>query len=297
MENRDTLAGLALLDAAERQSRRVSFWRRLQRGRLVTPAIVILGVLVAAAALAPVIAPFDPIVLDLDSILAPPGTPYLLGTDELGRDILSRLIWSARPALLVSVFAVTLSTAIGLPIGLTAGYLGGKTDGLLMRAMDSLQAFPALVLALAITAVMGPSLTTVTVAIGVVFSPTYARLVRGQVLAVREFEFITAARATGVRGLRIAVRHILPQVISPVIVQWALGLSFAILTEASLSFLGLGQAPPEPSWGSMLRTGSGFLTHAPWMSVVPGLAILITVLGFNFLGDAVRDALDPRMQN
>jgi peptide/nickel transport system permease protein len=252
------------------------------------------GLLLLAALLGPRLAPFDPTEQALERMLERPGRAHWLGTDDLGRDILSRLLHGARVSLGVGVLAVGLSLAAGVVLGLCAGYRGGWVDGAVMRVMDGLLAFPAIVLALAITAALGPSLGNAMLAIGIIGIPGFARLVRGQVLAVRAKEFVEAARALGAGDGRIVARHIAPSTVALVVVHASLRLAFAVLTEAGLSFLGLGAQPPTPSWGAMLNAGREYLEMAPWLSLAPGAAIFLTTLCFNFLGDAVRDALDPR---
>jgi peptide/nickel transport system permease protein len=219
----------------------------------------------------------------------------VLGTDAVGRDVLARLIFGTRISLQVGVVAVGIAATLGTAVGLVAGYYGRWIDGLLMRAVDVFLAFPLIVLAIAIIAVLGPSLVNVMIALGLVAWTTYARVVRGQVLVLRELDFVQAARAMGTSDGRIIVRHILPNALAPVIVLSTLGMATAIIAEAALSFLGLGVQPPTPSWGTMLNEGRAFLRTAPHISTLPGLAIMITVLGFNFLGDGLRDALDPRL--
>lgn len=264
------------------------------RGARVGLVIVVLAV--GAALVAPFAAPYAPDRQDVSILLTGPSGAHLLGVDDLGRDVLSRVLFGARVSLTVGVIAVGISLVVGLPIGLVSGYVGGVVDNVLMRIMDGLLAFPALVLALGISAVLGPSLENAMIAIGVVGVPTFARLVRGGALAVRNLEYVLAARAIGVAQIRILLRHVLPNVVSPVIVQASLAVGTAILTEATLSFLGLGVQPPTPSWGSMVDAGKGYLNTAPWFALAPGAAIVVTVIGFNFLGDALRDALDPRLR-
>jgi peptide/nickel transport system permease protein len=255
-----------------------------------------IGVLMLAAVAGPAVAPFDPTEQVLDRMLEPPGRAHWLGTDDLGRDVLSRILYGARVSLGVGVLAVTLSLSVGVVLGLIAGYHAGWLDSLLMRVMDGLLAFPSIVLALAITAALGPSLQNAMIAIGIIGIPGFARLVRGQVLALRAQEFVEAARAVGARDGRIVARHIAPGTVGPVVIHASLRLAFAVLTEAGLSFLGLGTQPPTPSWGAMLNAGREYLEMAPWLSLAPGAAIFVTTLCFNFLGDAIRDALDPRRQ-
>ncbi len=264
------------------------------RGARIGLAIVVTAV--AAALVAPFAAPYAPERQDIAILLTGPSPAHPLGVDDLGRDILSRILFGARVSLAVGVIAVGISAAAGVPIGLVSGYIGGQVDNVLMRIMDGLLAFPALVLALGISAVLGPSLENAMIAIGVVGVPTFARLVRGGALAVRNLDFVLAARAIGVRRVRVLLFHVLPNVVAPVIVQASLAVGTAILTEATLSFLGLGVQPPTPSWGSMVDAGKGYLASAPHFALAPGVAIFLTVLGFNFLGDALRDTLDPRLR-
>lgn len=271
---------------------------RLWRTRLASAAIVIILLVVLSAIFAPLIAPYNPEQVDFAAALSGPSLDHWFGTDNLGRDTFSRVVYGARVSLQVGVIAVGIALLIGTLLGLIAGYLRvGLIDSIIMRFMDALLAFPTLVLALAITAALGPSLTNVMIAVGVLGIPAYARLVRGQVLTVGRREYVEAARALGVPGARIVWRHILPNITAPLIVQASIGVAFAILAEASLSFLGLGVQPPTPSWGSMLAVGKDWLDRAAWMAVAPGLAIFMTVLAFNFLGDGIRDALDPHLQH
>ena len=259
-------------------------------------SLVAVGVLTLLALLGPALAPFDPTEQVLDRMLESPGRTHWLGTDDLGRDILSRVLYGARVSLGVGVLAVALSLGLGVVLGLVSGYHAGWLDSVIMRVMDGLLAFPSIVLALAITAALGPSLRNAMIAIGVIGIPGFARLVRGQVLALRSQEFVEAARALGAGDRRIVVRHIVPGTVAVVVIHASLRLAFAVLTEAGLSFLGLGAQPPTPSWGAMLNTGREYLEMAPWLSLAPGAAIFLTTLSFNFLGDAVRDVLDPRLR-
>jgi peptide/nickel transport system permease protein len=246
--------------------------------------------------LAPWIAPQDPITTHPDDNLLPPGLGHLLGTDELGRDLLSRVIWGSRVSLPVAFVAVAVGLFVGGTIGLLAGYRGGFTDLLLMRLIDGILAFPALILAIALVAALGPSLRNAMIAIGIVQIPVYARLTRAQVLQLKTQDFVMAARAVGVRPRRIVLRHLLPNLANPLIVQVSLSAAFAILAEAVLAFLGLSIQPPTPDWGFMINTGARFLANDPWLAIAPGLAICLAVFGFNWLGDALRDALDPRLR-
>ena len=230
-------------------------------------------------------------------MLRPPSAASWLGTDDLGRDILSRLLAGGRISLGVGVAATFAAAAVGVPVGMASGFLGRWVDGALMRLMDLLLSIPTIMLAIAIVGVLGPSLINATLAIAIVAMPQFARLVRGQVLSLRETEFVQAARAIGATTTRILARHLLPNLLGLVVIQSTLTVSVAILTEAALSFLGLGVQPPTPSWGSMLRYGYPFLDQAPWAAVGPGVAIMITVLGLNLLGDGIRDVLDPRLRS
>lgn len=269
--------------------------RRIKRAPAVVIGLAITLCLVIIALSAPVLAPYDPLHQDYEAILAAPSRAHLLGTDNLGRDVLSRLLYGAQVSLQVGIIAVGIATAAGVAMGLLAGYFGGVIDDIIMRIADALLAFPGLLLILAIAAALGPSLLNTTIAIGVVSSSGYARLLRGQVLTVRELDFILAARALGVGHGRIMLRHILPNAIAPTIVLASLSTSGAILTEATLSFLGVGVPPPAPSWGSMMQTGFRYIELAPWLSLSPGAAIFAAVLGFNILGDGLRTVLDPRL--
>ncbi len=279
---------------AGRPARRARVIRALGRTpvALIGAATVAAVILVALAA--PVLAPHDP-VAQIAKPLLPPGREYLAGTDEFGRDELSRLIYGARVSLYVGVLAVLFALGVGGTTGVVAGFRGGWVDDTAMRAMDMLLSMPPLVLAIAITAVLGPSLTNVMLAIGIVYSPTFARVARGPTLAVVQRPYIEAARAIGAPGLVIVLRHVLPNVAAPILVQATVSLSTAILTEAALSFLGLGTQPPTASWGLMLSASRQYMLIDPWIAVLPGLAIAVSVLGFNLLGDGLRDVLDPQM--
>ena len=277
------------------QSGARAFFRRLRRTRLAAVGVGIVGVVVACAILAPVLSPYDPNRQRLLEALQGPSAAHLLGTDENGRDVLSRVLYGARVSLAAGVFSVGIAVTLGVASGLISGYFAGRVDNVIMRGMDALLAFPTLVLALAITAALGPGLRNAMIAIGIVYTPVFSRLTRGQVLSVREREFVEAARTLGAGHGRIMLRHIFPNVTAPLIVQASLSVALAILAEATLSFLGLGVQPPDPSWGSMVSRGKDYLEQAPWLAFAPGGAILLAVMGFNFLGDAVRDALDPRL--
>jgi len=270
--------------------------RKLKSNRAALGGMVVILVLVVAAIFAPFLAPYNPYTVMLESRLQAPGAAHLLGTDELGRDILSRLLYGARVSLWVGIVTVALAGLIGVAGGLVAGYLGGYWDAVIMRLVDVFLAFPVIVLAIAIVAVRGPGLTNVLIALALVYWTTYARVARSVVLILREEEYTWAARTLGASAARIMVRHLLPNAIAPLVVLASLGMGNAIVAEAALSFLGLGIQPPEASWGSMLNVGMGFLRDASFLSITPGLAIFITVLGFNLLGDGLRDALDPRLR-
>ena len=263
-----------------------------RRGAMLGLTIVLAFVLIAV--FAPVIAPQDPLQTSWSAVRKAPSAQYLFGTDEIGRDVLSRVIWGARASLLAGLVSVCIAMALGVPIGLLAGYVGGWVDGLISRFTDSMLAVPFLILAIALAAFLGPSLTNAMIAIGVSATPIFIRLTRGQVLSVKVEDFVEAARAVGNPHWRIALRHILPNILPPLIVQATLAIAAAIIAEASLSFLGLGQQPPAPSWGSMLNTAKNYVDNAPWMAIWPGVSIFLLVLSFNLLGDGLRDALDPK---
>lgn len=262
-----------------------------QPSAVIGGAIVIFFILVAI--FAPALAPFDPNASDWLSVRQAPSALHWFGTDDLGRDILSRVVFGARASLLAGVIAVAIAIAIGVPLGLIAGYFGGLLDAAISRCTDALLAVPFLVLAIALAAFLGASLQNAMIAIGVSAVPIFIRLTRGQVLVVKGEDYITAARAVGVRDRDIIVHHVFPNVLAPIVVQGTITMAVAILAEASLAFLGLGQRPPAASWGSMLDVARQFLTEAPWMAVWPGLAIVAIVLGFNLLGDGLTDALNP----
>lgn len=276
---------------------RRSVWRRVGRIRNLTIGGSIVGGLVLVALLAPWIAPFDPVAdADLNNYLAPPGGRFLLGADTFGRDVFSRVVYGTRVSLGVGIAVQVTALALGMTLGLLSGFYGRWADNVIMRVAEVIFAFPGLLFAIAIMAVIGPSLYNVFLALGLVSWTSLARVVRGQVLAIKEQEYVEAARAVGAGSARILLRHVLPNTLAPAIILVTLGIGGAILAEASLSFLGLGAQPPTPSWGSMLSTGRDYLLQAPWLSLYPGLAIFLTVMGFNLLGDGLRDLLDPRMQ-
>jgi peptide/nickel transport system permease protein len=279
---------LAIESPGRRALRRLAH----RKGAMVALAVIVLIILIAI--LAPLIAPYDPARQSWSAVRKAPSAVHWFGTDEVGRDILSRIIYGARASLSAGVISVAIAIAVGVPLGLVAGYVGGFVDGLISRLTDAMLACPFLILAIALAAFLGPSLGNAMIAIGVTATPIFIRLTRGQVLSVKSEDYVEAARAIGNPHWRIAVRHILPNVLPQLLVQVTLTIATAVIAEASLSFLGLGQQPPAPSWGSMLNAAQRFLTNAPWMAVWPGLAIFITVLSFNLFGDGLRDALDPR---
>lgn len=258
-------------------------------------SLAILAIVILVSLLANLIAPYDPIAQDLGSTFAPPSAAHWLGTDDLGRDVLSRMIFGTRVSMLVSLLAVGIALAIGLPIGLLAGYLGGWVDTALMRVIDTLLAFPAIILAIGITATLGPSILNAMLAVGIILSPSIARLIRAQVLSVKEETYIEAARSFGARGfVRMVLVHVIPNSIQPVLVQTSILMGSALIAEATLSFLGLGVQPPDPSWGSILSRAYTFNALAPFQIIVPGLAIAICVFAFTTLGDKAQERLDPR---
>ena len=279
------------LDSPARRARRRLFKRKAAVGGLVVLAVFIL-----LALSAPLLVPYDPIATSWGLVRKPPTTAHWFGTDELGRDILSRVIYGARASLLAGLISVAIALGIGVPLGLVAGYRGGFVDALISRITDAMLACPFLILAIALAAFLGPRLGNAMIAIGISATPVFIRLTRGQVLSVRAEDYVEAARALGNPPWRIAVSHILPNILPALLVQATLSIAAAIIAEAALSFLGLGQQPPAPSWGSMLNAAQRFLTQAPWMAIWPGLAIFLVVLSLNLLGDGLRDALDPRQR-
>ncbi|MCZ8310751.1 MAG: ABC transporter permease [Rhodospirillales bacterium] len=268
--------------------------RRLLRRPAAMFGLAIVTLFVVAALLAPIVAPADPIATNWGAIRKAPSALYWFGTDENGRDLLSRVIYGARASLQAGVISVAISIAVGLPLGLLAGYVGGWIDAVISRITDAMLACPFLILAIALAAFLGPSLTNAMIAIGISATPAFIRLTRGATLNAKVDDYIEAARAVGNPHWRIAAVHLLPNILPALMVQATLALAAAIIAEASLSFLGLGQQPPAPSWGSMLNNAQRFITQAPWMALFPGAAIFLVVLAFNLLGDGLRDALDPR---
>jgi peptide/nickel transport system permease protein len=271
--------------------------RRLRRHRGAVLGAIILAGLAGVAAMAPWLSPVDPIKTAPREALKGPGAAHVLGTDQYGRDVLSRVLHGARISLVVGLVSVSIALALGVPVGLAAGYRAGRLDALLMRVMDVMLAFPGVLLALAIVSVLTPSLANLMIAVGLAAVPTYARLVRGSVLAAKQNLYVEAARAVGCRDVLVVRRYILPNVVAPVIVTATLGMGTAILSAAALSFLGLGSQPPQPEWGRMLSEGRDYLREAWWISTFPGVGIMLTVLAMNLLGDGLRDVLDPRLQH
>ena len=268
---------------------------------LARPRLLVFGGLVALMAvvglLAPALAPYDPIKTMPADALQGPTARHWLGTDNLGRDTLSRVIYGARISLTVSVIAVSIALAGGVSLGLVAGYWGGAVDDVLSRFIDAMLAFPGILLAIAITSALGPSLNNAMIAVGIIGIPTYYRLTRGQVLQTREHDFVTAARVLGATRARIISRHVFPNIVNPLIIAASIASSGAVLSLATLSFIGIGAQPPQPDWGSMIFAATGYLSRSPWLAFGPGLAIFLTVFAFYMLGDALRDAQDPRMRN
>ena len=269
--------------------------RTLLRNRTAKIGLGVILVIVLAAILAPLIAPYNPVQASLSEIIQGPSGRHLLGTDELGRDILSRIIYGSRISLTLGIVSVGIGLLGGIPLGTIGAYSGGWADLIIMRVVDVLLAFPAILLAIVVVSILGPGIYNAMIAVGVSQLPIYARLVRGVVLSIKEKEFVEAARAVGASDLRIISRHVLPNSLAPIIVQATLNIASAILSAAALGFLGLGAQPPTPEWGTMLSKGRLYLRVAPHVTTFPGLAIVITVLGFNLFGDGLRDALDPRM--
>ncbi len=270
-------------------------WRSFRRDRAAVLGTVMVAALVAVALLCPLLAPFDPLATAPELQLRPPSAEHWLGTDRFGRDQLSRLLYATRTSMLVTIGSVAIAVAIGVPVGLVAGYYGGRLDGVVMRLLDVVFAFPGILFALVVVGLLGPSALNLLLTIGVIFAAQIARVTRGSALSVREKDYIEAVRALGARDLSILTFFVLPNVVSPIIVQATYYLSFAIQVEAGLSFLGLGTQPPTPAWGLMLNESRRFIELAPWLSVFPGLAIVFAVLAFNLTGDGLRDALDPQL--
>jgi peptide/nickel transport system permease protein len=289
-------AGAAVASPAHR-GRAARVWRRVRRNRLGAVALVVIGLVTLAAVLAPWVAPYDPDATDPQAALAAPSPRHPLGTDVYGRDQLSRIVHAGRVDLLVALAATAMALTTGTLAGAVAGYRGGWVDQLLMRAVDAVMAFPAFILAMGITAALGNNTANIVLAIAITHVPIYTRLVRGEMLRVRETEYAEAARTVGNRPARIVLRHLLPNCVPPLVVQATLAMGFAILTVAALSFIGLGVQPPQSEWGSMTAEGAGSIVSGEWwLFLFPGLAIVVTVLAFNLVGDTLRDLLDPRLR-
>lgn len=280
------------VEAEDRRESRV--WKKLKLNPSAILGFAIILFFTAIAVLAPLLPVDDPLAASWGAIRKAPNAQYLMGTDELGRDILSRMIWGAQASLMAGTISVAIAIVTGVPFGLLAGYFGGWVDVVISRITEAFLALPFLVMAIALAAFLGPSLMNAMIAIGLSAMPVFIRLTRGQVITVKTEDYIEGARAIGLNHFEIMTRYVLPNIVAPIIVQATLTVATAIIAEASLSFLGLGQQPPAPSWGSMLNVAKNFLTQAPWMAMFPGIAIFLVVIGFNLLGDGLRDALDPR---
>jgi peptide/nickel transport system permease protein len=268
-------------------------WRRFRRSKGALIGAAVVAIIVLAAIFAPLLARADPLAQDLTHQALPPSVAHPMGTDKLGRDMFSRIVYGARISIRIGFVAVGLAITAGTLIGLTAGYAGGRVDGALMSAMDLMLAFPSIILAIGITTILGPSITNLMIAVGIVYIPQYARLARSSTLAVKEMEYVEAARALGAWVPRIVIRYVLPNILAPLLVQATLGVATAELEAAGLSYLGLGARPPAPEWGAMLNDARDYWLSAPWALIFPGVSITTLVLGFNLLGDGLRDALDP----
>ncbi len=285
-------AGLGALP--RRQSRS---WGKFKRNRSAMLGAVIVSFFVLVAVCAPLLTAYDPVQVSFSAIRKVPSAAHWFGTDELGRDIFSRMVFGTRASLMAGMSSVLIALVVGVPFGLLAGYFGGWADGCISRVTEALFSIPFLILAIALAAFLGPSLINAMIAIGVSAAPLFIRLTRGQVLSIKNEDYVQSTRSLGASNTRIVVHHILPNIMPALIVQATILIASAIIAEASLSFLGLGLQPPNPSWGSMLNTAKNFMTQAPWMSVFPGSAIFMVVFGFNLLGDGLRDALDPRQDS
>jgi peptide/nickel transport system permease protein len=289
-----TLTASAAFAASELESPARRALRRLLARKSAVVGLVVIVSFIALALLAPWIVPYDPVATSWTLVRKPPSALHWFGTDDLGRDILSRVVYGARASLVAGAISVGIALSVGVPLGLLAGYRGGFIDALISRITDAMLACPFLILAIALAAFLGPSLRNAMIAIGVSTTPVFIRLTRGQTISVKVEDYVEAARAIGNPRWRIALFHILPNILPALLVQATLSIAAAIIAEAALSFLGLGQQPPAPSWGSMLNAAQRFLTNAPWMALWPGVAIFLVVLSFNLVGDGLRDALDPR---
>jgi peptide/nickel transport system permease protein len=289
-----SLGSIALTASDELESPTRRAWRRLMKRKGAVIGLTVIAIFALLAIFAPLILPYDPIATSWSLVRKSPSAQHWFGTDELGRDVLARVVFGARASLLAGLISVGIALTIGVPLGLLAGYRGGFIDALIGRITDAMLACPFLILAIALAAFLGPSLRNAMIAIGVSATPVFIRLTRGQVMSVKVEDYVEAARAMGNPRWRIALFHILPNIMPALLVQATLSIAAAIIAEAALSFLGLGQQPPLPSWGSMLNAAQRFLTNAPWMAIWPGLAIFLVVLSFNLVGDGLRDALDPK---
>jgi len=290
----DAVIGAIPVIADELESPTRRALRRLFKRKGAVVGLAVIAAFIVIAVFAPLVSPYDPIATSWSLVRKAPSAQHWLGTDDLGRDILARVIYGARASLMAGAISVGIALAIGVPFGLLAGYRGGFVDALISRITDAVLACPFLILAIALAAFLGPSLGNAMIAIGISATPIFIRLTRGQVMSVKVEDYVEAARAMGNPPWRIALFHILPNILPALLVQATLSIAAAIIAEAALSFLGLGQQPPAPSWGSMLNSAQRFLTSAPWMAIWPGLAIFLVVLSFNLVGDGLRDALDPR---
>jgi peptide/nickel transport system permease protein len=290
------LGTMPVTDPDELESPARRALRRLLQRKGAVVGLIVIATFIGLAVLAPLVAPYDPIATSWTLVRKPPSALHWFGTDDLGRDVLARVIYGARASLTAGVIAVGIALGIGVPFGLLSGYRGGWIDALISRITDAMLACPFLILAIALAAFLGPSLGNAMIAIGVTTTPIFVRLTRGQTMAVKVEDYVEAARAMGNPRWRIALFHILPNIMPALLVQATLSIAAAIIAEAALSFLGLGQQPPAPSWGSMLNAAQRFLANAPWMALWPGLAIFLVVLSFNLVGDGLRDALDPRQR-
>lgn len=272
------------------------FWSTLSRNYITVWGLGIIVIMIILAVISPYVAPYSYETMILPDRLQPPNTKHLLGTDNFGRDILSRMLYGARVSLIVGLGGVAIATSIGVLLGAMAGFYSKWIDEIIMRIMDVMLAFPYIILAVALMAMVGPSLRNVILVIGITRTPRFARVTRGSVLALKEMDFVTAARALGQREWRILARHILPNCLTPIVIMASLSVATAILTESALSFLGLGIRPPQASWGTMIADGRRFMLDAPWIATLPGIAISLTILGYNLFGDGLRDALDPKLR-
>jgi peptide/nickel transport system permease protein len=285
------------IEKSKKKSQLHEVWKRLKRSKLAMAGLVVVVLLILAAIFADIVAPFSYEKQDLKNAFLYPSSEHIFGTDEFGRDIFSRIIYGARISLQVGVIAVGISVVAGGLLGAISGFYGGKLDNAIMRVMDVLLAIPSLLLSIAIAAALGPGLFNLMIAVGISSIPSYARIVRASVLSISKQEFIEAAKASGSSDARIILKHIIPNSLAPIIVQATLGVAGAILTAAGLSFIGLGIQPPIPEWGAMLSGGRDYIRDYPYMTIFPGLFIMITILSLNLLGDGLRDALDPKLKN